>query len=385
MSNPSDWATKDYYKTLGVKKDASAAEIKKAYRKLARDNHPDSHPGDTAAEERFKEVSEAYGVLSSPEKRKEYDEQRSMFSQFGNGFPPGGFGGGGGGGGTTTTADFDLSDLLGGIFGGGGRGGRGGGRRSPQPRRGEDLESEATITFEQSVEGVTLPLRLSSEEACPTCHGTGAKPGTVPKVCPKCQGSGMQTGAAGGLFAMTEPCTQCGGRGLIVEHPCETCHGGGRAPSSRTIQVKIPAGVKDGQRIKLKGKGAKGDAGAPSGDLYLVVHVGSHPLFGRKGDDLTITVPVAFDEVALGARISVPTLDGPPVTIKIPAGTPSGRTFRARGKGSAKRGGGHGDLLVTVDVQVPAELTDEQRAAIEAFRAARGDSDPRSGLFQKVG
>uniref|UniRef100_UPI0025EEB75D DnaJ domain-containing protein n=1 Tax=uncultured Aeromicrobium sp. TaxID=337820 RepID=UPI0025EEB75D len=192
MSNPSDWATKDYYKTLGVSKDASAAEIKKAYRKLARDNHPDSKPGDKAAEERFKEISEAYGVLSSPEKRKQYDEQRSLLGQFKNGFPPGG---GFPGGGTSGGTEFDLGDLLGGIFGGGGRAGR---RRQPQPRRGEDLESEATITFQQSVDGVTLPLRLTSEEACPTCHGTGAKPGTVPRVCPKCQGSGMQTGTAGG-------------------------------------------------------------------------------------------------------------------------------------------------------------------------------------------
>lgn len=379
MSNPSDWATKDYYKTLGVSKDASAAEIKKAYRKLARDNHPDSKPGDKAAEERFKEISEAYGVLSSPEKRKQYDEQRSLFGQFKNGFPPGG---GFPGGGTSGGTEFDLGDLLGGIFGGGGRTGR---RRQPQPRRGEDLESEATITFQQSVDGVTLPLRLTSEEACPTCHGTGAKPGTVPRVCPKCQGSGMQTGTAGGLFAMTETCSQCAGRGLIVEHACETCRGSGRAPSSRTINVKVPAGVKDGQRIKIKGKGAKGDAGAPAGDLYLVVHVEPHPLFGRKGDDLTITVPVAFDEAALGAQISVPTLDGPPVRLKIPAGTPSGRTFRARGKGSVRKDGTRGDLLVTVEVQVPEQLTDEQRAAVEALRAARGSEDPRAALLQAAG
>ncbi|MFD1858847.1 molecular chaperone DnaJ [Aeromicrobium camelliae] len=379
MSNPSDWATKDYYKTLGVSKDASAADIKKAYRKLARDNHPDSKPGDKAAEERFKEISEAYGVLSSPEKRKQYDEQRSLFGQFKNGFPPGG---GFPGGGTSGGTEFDLGDLLGGIFGGGGRGGR---RRQPQARRGEDLESEATITFQQSVDGVTLPLRLTSEEACPTCHGTGAKPGTVPRVCPKCQGSGMQTGTAGGLFAMTEPCSQCSGRGLIVEHACATCHGSGRAPSSRTINVKVPAGVKDGQRIKIKGKGGKGDAGAPAGDLYLIVHVESHPLFGRKCDDLTITVPVAFDEAALGAQISVPTLDGPPVKLKIPAGTPTGRTFRARGKGSAKKDGQRGDLLVTIEVQVPDTLTDEQRAAVEALRAARGNEDPRAAVFQAAG
>jgi molecular chaperone DnaJ len=373
----SDWATKDFYKVLGVKKDASAAEIKKAYRKLARDNHPDSNPGNTAAEERFKEVSEAYAVLSSPDKRKEYDEQRTMFGQFRGGFPPGG----GGYGQPGQQGDFDISDLLGGIFGG--RGGRPR-PRQPQPRRGDDLETEATITFEQAVDGATLPLRTTSEEACPTCHGTGARPGTVPKVCPKCQGSGMQTGTAGGLFAMTEPCDQCRGRGLIVEHPCDTCRGSGRAPSSRTLQVKVPAGVKDGQRIRLKGKGGKGEAGGPAGDLFLLVHVEPHKLFGRKGDNLTITVPVTFDEAALGAQIQVPTLDGPPVRIKIPAGTPTGRTFRASGKGAARKGGGTGDLLVTVEVQIPSELSDDAKAAIETLRVLRGASSPRDGLFEAV-
>ena len=370
----SDWATKDFYKVLGVKKDASQDDIKKAYRKLARDNHPDSNPGNKAAEERFKEVSEAYAVLSSKDKRKEYDEQRTLFGQFrgGNtGFrPPGGPG----------QPDFDVSDLFGGLFGGRGRGRQ----RQPQPRKGDDLETEATITFEQAVEGATLPLRMTSDEACANCHGTGARPGTVPKVCSKCEGSGMQTGAAGGLFAMTEPCDQCRGRGLIVEHPCDVCRGSGRAPSSRTLNVKVPAGVKDGQRIRLKGKGGKGDAGGPAGDLFLVVHVEPHKLFGRKGDHLTITVPVAFDEAALGAQIQVPTLDGPPVRIKLPAGTPNGRTFRATGKGALKKTGGHGDLLVTVEVQVPTELPDEAKAAIETLRELRGASSPRDGLFEAV-
>ncbi len=368
----SDWASKDFYKVLGVKKDATQAEIKKAYRKLARDNHPDSNPGNKAAEERFKEVSEAYAVLSSADKRKEYDEQRTLFGQFKGG---GGFGGQPGGG--FSTADFDLSDLLGGMFGGG----RGRRSQRPQGRKGDDLETEATISFEQAVSGVTLPLRLSTDEPCPTCHGTGAKPGTVPKVCSKCQGSGMQTGAAGGVFAMTEPCSQCRGRGLVVEDPCGTCRGSGRAPASRTIQVKVPAGVKDGQRIKLRGKGDPGVNGGPDGDLFVIVHVEGHRLFGRKGDNLTITVPVAFDEAALGAEISVPTLDGPPVRIKVPAGTPTGRTMRARGKGGTKKDGSRGDLLVTIEVQVPAELTDEQKAAVEALRAVRGSATPRDGLF----
>lgn len=370
----SDWATKDFYKVLGVKKDATQDEIKKAYRKLARENHPDSNPGNSAAEERFKGVSEAYAVLSSVDKRKEYDEQRSTFGQFrgGNtGFGNTGFGNTGG------QPDFDVSDLLGGLFGGRGRA-----RQRPQPRKGDDLESEASITFEQAVDGVTVPLRMTSDEPCSTCHGTGARPGTTPKVCSKCQGSGMQTGAAGGVFAMTEPCDQCRGRGLVVEHPCDTCRGSGRAPSSRTLNVKIPAGVKDGQRIRLKGKGGKGDNNGPNGDLFLVVHVEPHKLFGRKGDHLTITVPVTFDEAALGAQIQVPTLDGPPVRIKIPAGTPTGRTFRASGKGAVTKAGGRGDLLVTVEVQVPGELSDAEREAIEALREARGATTPRDGLFE---
>lgn len=370
----SDWASKDFYKTLGVTKDASTADIKKAYRKLARDNHPDSHPNNKAAEERFKEVSEAYSVLSSPDKRKEYDEQRTLFGQF-----KGGFSGQGGGFPPSGGGDFDFGDLLGGMFGGGGR--SRGRARQQRGRRGDDLETAATIGFDQAVDGVTLPLRLTSDQPCVTCHGTGATPGTVPQVCTKCQGSGMQTGAAGGVFAMTEPCDECRGRGLKVEHPCTTCRGSGRSPSSRTIQVKIPAGVKDGQRIRLKGKGDPGTGGAPAGDLFVVVHVEGHRLFGRKGDHLTITVPVAFDEAALGAEIAVPTLDGTPVRIRVAPGTPSGRVLRARGKGGAKRDGSRGDLLITIDVQVPSELTDEQRAAIEALRAARGDNDPRDGLL----
>ena len=377
----SDWASKDFYKVLGVSKDASQDEIKKAYRKLARENHPDSNPGNKAAEERFKAVSEAYAVLSSADKRKEYDEQRSMFGQFRGGAGGGGFGGGFGQPGGQA-GDFDISDLLGGLFGGG-RGGRGRARQ-PQGRRGDDIETEATITFQQAVEGATLPLRMTSDEACPTCHGTGARPGTAPKVCTKCQGSGMQTGTSGGVFAMTEPCSECRGRGMVVEHPCDLCRGSGRAPASRTMQVRVPAGVKDGQRIRLKGKGGKGQGGGPDGDLYLLVHVDGHKLFGRKGEHLTITVPVAFDEAALGAQIEVPTLDGPPVRLKVPAGTPTGRTFRAKGKGAATKAGGRGDLLVTIEVQVPTELSDEQRAALEALREARGTATPRDGLIEEV-
>jgi molecular chaperone DnaJ len=387
--NP-DWASKDFYKVLGVTKNASQSDIKKAYRKLARDNHPDSNPGNKAAEERFKEISEAYSVLSSEKKRKEYDEARTMFGQFGarmggaggGGFAPGGgfggFGAGGGGG----AADFDISDLLGGIFGGRGRG-----RRQPQGRRGDDLETEASITFEQSIEGVTLPLRMTSDESCHECHGTGARPGTVPKVCEECHGSGMVTGTSGGVFAMTEACSTCRGRGMIVEHPCSTCHGSGRAAASRTMQVRIPAGVKDGQRIRLKGKGGRGEGGAPDGDLYVVVHVAKHPVFGRKGGNLTVSVPVTFDEAVLGADIEVPTLNGAPVKIRVPAGTASGRTLRARGKGAPITSGGastRGDLLVTIEVEIPNGVDGDALKAVEAFRESRGGRDPRQALFEKV-
>ena len=379
--NP-DWANKDFYKVLGVAKNASQADIKKAYRKLARDNHPDSNPGNKAAEDRFKGISEAYAVLSNDKKRKEYDEARTMFGQFGSRMGGAGFGGGGPGGpgGFQGGVDFDIGDLLGGIFGGRGRG-RG---RQPQGRRGDDLETEASITFEQAIEGATLPLRMTSDEPCDECHGSGARPGTVPKVCDECHGSGMVTGTSGGVFAMTEPCPKCRGRGMVVEHPCPKCHGSGRAPASRTMQVRIPAGVKDGQRIRLKGKGGRGEGGATDGDLYVVVHVAKHPLFGRKGSDLTIKVPVTFDEAVLGADIEVPTLDGAPVKIRVPAGTASGRTLRARGKGAPKAGGQRGDLLVTIDVEVPRDLDEKTRKAVEALRASRNGEDPRRKLFERV-
>jgi molecular chaperone DnaJ len=372
----SDWVTKDFYQVLGVGKDASAAEIKKAYRKLARDNHPDSHPGDAAAEDRFKSVSEAYSVLSDPERRKEYDEQRSLF---GSGFGSGGQGGfrfpGGGG----TGDGFDISDLLGGIFGGGTR-------TRTRARRGADVETEARVSFEQAVDGVTVPLRTTSDEACGACSGTGARAGTMPRVCENCDGSGMQTATTGGVFAMTEPCTVCRGRGLVVDDPCPTCHGSGRATSARTMQVRIPAGVRDGQRIRLRGKGASGEGGGPNGDLYVVVHVDRHPIFGRSGDNLTLTVPVTIDESALGAQVKVPTLGGAPVTLRLPPGTPNGRVFRVRGRGVPRKDGIRADLLVTVEVAVPGELTAEARAALEAYRAARGDDDdPRAGLFEAGG
>ncbi len=383
-----DWVDKDFYQVLGVDKDADQAAIKKAYRKLAREHHPDARASsgshDQQTEERFKEVAEAYDVLGDAEKRKEYDEMRAAFA---GGFPGGFSGGSGFPGGYRTTystggdGGFDISDLLGGLFGGGaGRGGRSQTRRAA---RGADLDAEVTISFTEAVEGTTISLRLSSEAACETCHGTGGKPGTTPHVCPTCDGSGMVVGSVGGAFSMNETCPTCHGRQLIYSEPCPTCRGSGRGRTSRTITARIPAGVKDGQRIRLKGKGAPGDNGGPAGDLMVTVHVGSHSVFGRRGDHLTLAVPVDFDEAVLGAEIKVPTLDGGPVTLRIPAGTPNGRVFRVRGRGAKRKDGSKGDLLVTVEVVVPAGLSEEARAAVEAYREATAGSDPRAGLLSE--
>jgi molecular chaperone DnaJ len=381
-----DWLEKDFYKVLGVSKTADADEIKKAYRKLARKYHPDSNSGDATAEARFKEISEAYDVVGDAKKRKEYDEARRLFGS-GAFRMPGGSGSGGGGfdfnvgdlfnrGGT---GGGGLGDILGGMFGGGGRTTTT--TSTARPRRGADIETEATIEFAEAVNGVTVALRMTSDEPCKTCRGTGAKYGTVPKVCLKCEGTGMQTSVQGGVFAMTEPCTECKGRGLVVDQPCETCHGSGRGQSSKTMQVRIPAGVQDGQRIRLKGKGAAGERGGPAGDLYVTVHVKPHRIFGRQGEHLTLNVPVSFTEAALGAEIKVPTLDGLPVTVRIPPGTANGSKLRVRGKGSVRRDGSKGDLLLTLEVQVPHELTDDQRAKLQEFSSASDQPDLRAGLF----
>ena len=383
-----DFLEKDYYKVLGVQKTATADEIKKSYRKLARKYHPDANKGDPKAEERFKEISEAYNTLSDPKRRKEYDDARSLFGS--GGYRPPGQGGAGGfpfdlgdifsGGGTGTTSGSGgrLGDLLGGMFGGGGRGGT-----QTRPRRGADVETEATLAFHDAIDGTTVSLRLTGEGACPTCHGTGAKSGTVPRVCPTCQGTG-QTSQNLGSFAFSEPCKECRGRGLVVDDPCPECAGSGRAMSSRAIQARIPAGVADGQRIKLKGKGAPGERGGPAGDLYVKIHVTPHPVFGRNGHNLTVTVPVTFPEAALGAEVKVPALRGAPVSVRIPAGTPNGRTFRVRGKGVRRPDGTNGDLLVTVSVQVPQKLTGPAREALHSFRDATAGEDPREELLQRA-
>ncbi len=383
MVNNADWANKDFYKVLGVAKDADQAAIKKAYRKLAREFHPDGHPGDKSAEDRFKQVAEAYDVVGDADKRKQYDEMRSMFAGagaggFGRGFP-GGFGGqtsGGAGG-------FDISDLFGDLFNrGGGGGGFGGRSQAPRAARGADLETETTLDFADALNGSTISLRLSSDAPCPTCSGTGGKPGTRPHVCGTCEGAGVVVSSVGGGFSMNETCPECHGRQLVYSEACPTCHGSGRGMSSRTISARIPAGVKDGQRIRLKGKGAAGENGGPPGDLLVTVHVRPHRIFGRKGDNLTLEVPVTFDEAALGAEIKVPTLGGPPVTLRIPPGTPNGRVMRVRGRGATRKDGTKGDLLVTVDVQVPTNLDEATSEAITAYRVARKGEDPRAGLFQ---
>jgi len=376
-----EWVEKDFYKELGVSSDASAREIKTAYRKLASDLHPDKNP---AGAERFKAVSEAYSVLSDDAKRKEYDETRRLFAGggFGRRFNSGtgDFGGGG--------AEFNLNDLfdaagrsggnnIGDLFGG--LFGRGAQPRPSRPRRGNDLETETELDFLEATKGVAMPLRLTSPAPCTNCHGSGARPGTSPKVCPTCNGSGV-INRDQGAFGFSEPCTECRGSGSIIEHPCDECKGTGVTTRSRTINVRIPPGVEDGQRIRLAGQGEAGLRGAPSGDLYVTVHVRPDKVFARDGDDLTVTVPVSFSELALGTTLSVPTLDGK-VGVRVPKGTTDGRILRVRGRGVPKRSGGQGDLLVTVKVAVPPDLEGAAKEALEAYAAAERSSgfDPRAG------
>lgn len=374
-----DWASKDYYKVLGVSKDAKPEEIKKAFRKIARENHPDSHPGDKAAEARFKEASEAHDVLGNPKKRKEYDQQRSLFGGGGFKFPRGGAGAGGGQNihvedlFRNATSGEGFGDLFGNLFG------ATGGRRTAtrSARRGADVEGEATVEFRDSIAGVTVPMQMVSEDACQACRGTGAKAGTVPRVCPTCEGSGMHATTSGGVFQMSEPCPDCNGRGMIVDDPCPVCNGSGRAKSSRTMQVRIPAGVEDGQRIRIKAKGSPGENGGPAGDLYVVVHVRPDKVFGRDGHNLTVTVPVTFAEAALGAKVTVPVLGGGTVTLRIPRGTPNGRTFRVRGKGVPRTNGARGDLLARIEVAIPTSLDADAAAALQEFTAKARQPDPR--------
>jgi molecular chaperone DnaJ len=383
-----EWFEKDYYKVLGVTQSATEAEIRRAYRKLAKQYHPDANPGN---DERFKEISAAYDVLSDPEKRTAYDEVRRLGPMGAGmgGFGPGGPGagrpgpGGPGGGFSFNTDNLgDLGDILGGLFGRGRGGGSpfggapGGGRAGNGARRGDDIEAELHLSFLDAVNGVTTALNLTSEGPCSTCHGTGAAPGTSPVVCPRCSGRGVLDDNQG-MFSFSRACPECGGRGMKVETPCPTCRGTGTEVRPRQVKVRIPAGVDEGQRIRIKGKGGSGGINGTPGDLYVIVHVSPHALFGRKGRDLTITVPISYTEAVLGADVSVPTLEGP-VVVRIPPGTRSGRTFRVKGKGvpAAK---GVGDLLVTVEVAVPTHLSTAEREAVEALAEASKQS-PRSHL-----
>lgn len=371
-----EYVEKDFYATLGVPKSASREEIRKAYRKLAGTLHPDKNPGDAKAEARFKQVSEAYHVLSDDTRRKEYDEARTLFGQ--GGFRPPGAGRGQRGpaggfdlgdlfGGASAGAGGGLGDLLGGMFGGGG------GRRGPT--RGEDVSGQVTVDLASTLHAQEVNVRLPGGAVCDVCRGSGAAPGTAPRTCPTCQGSGFTAANQGG-FAFTAPCATCLGRGQLIDTPCPAC--GGVGTRERVQKVRIPAGVRDGQRLRVRGRGGAGARGGPSGDLSVVVHVAPHPLFGRDGDALTVKVPVTFPEAALGATVSVPTLDGP-VSVKVPAGTSSGRRLRVKDRGFPRAGGGRGPLLVTVEVAVPQKVSAKAKQALEAYAAEQRD-DPRAHL-----
>ena len=361
----------DLYKVLGVSKNASEEELKKAYRKLARKYHPDRNPGDSEAEERFKEVQGAYDTLSDPEKRKEYDSGGAFAGFGGRGAGP--FGGGTGGG----FGGIDLGDILGGMFG------RGGGGR-PQRQRGRDLETEIALSFDQAVNGAQVSVTVPKEERCPTCHGSGARPGTAPVTCPRCEGTGIDAQSQG-FFSISQPCPQCGGSGQIIEDPCPTCSGSGLTRQTKRYRVNIPAGVRDGTRIRLAGKGEAGPQGGPPGDLFVTTRVASSPVFKRlDGGNLEVTVPITIAEALRGATIEVPTLSGTK-RIKVPAGTRHGAIQRLRGEGPPKPGGkGDADIRYRLEIEVPESLTAEQEKAADALAEAMNGSDPRAELLRKA-
>ena len=379
-----EWFDKDYYAELGVSKDASEKDITRAYRKLAKQFHPDANEGDKKSEERFKEISAAHDVLGDAEKRKEYDQVRDMVASGAGPGGPGGFGGGGfdpgGFGGNVRVEDLgDLGGLFGNLFGGGRTGGRRGRSAGPVgPQRGNDIETELHLDFLDAVHGVTTSVNITSEAPCHVCNGTGAKPGTFPERCGTCNGAGS-VAVDQGPFSFSEVCPTCGGRGSVITDRCKHCKGRGIEVRPRAVKVRIPAGVDDGQRIRVKGRGTPGLNGGPPGDLYVVVHVAPHPVFARSGKwDLTVKVPVTFPEAALGAQVKVPTLDAP-VTVKVAPGTQTGKTVRVRGRGIPRPSGDPGALLVTFDVVVPHELGDDTRAAIEQL-ATTLPGNPREHL-----
>ncbi|MBC7229701.1 MAG: molecular chaperone DnaJ [Actinobacteria bacterium] len=371
---------KDYYQVLGVDKKASQKEIKDAYRKLARKYHPDANPGDKSSEEKFKEISEAYEVLSDPEKRKQYDAGGMfMGGGPGPGFGPFDFSSFGGRPGSRTyTYQGDLGDLgdLFNLFGGMGTGA--GTRRRREAARGRDISADVTISFEEALSGVTVPLTVTAKSACPECRGSGARPGTLPKTCPNCGGRGSVSQNQG-LFAFSRPCPTCGGRGTVIENPCGKCGGTGVREMPRNIKVKIPAGINDGGKVRFPGKGEAGPLGAPPGDLYVNVHVRPHRYFRRKDADILLDLPLTFAEAALGTTVEVPTVHGK-VKLKIPAGTADGRRFRLRGKGAPKpRGKGHGDMIVTARVVVPKKVTAKERELLKKLQELEKEN-PRAFL-----
>ncbi len=364
----------DYYKTLGVDKKATAEDIKKAYRKLARQYHPDRNPDDKQAEARFKEISQAHDVLGDPEKRKQYDSGSGPFAT-GAG-PAGGFGGFG-------NFDFDASsmgDILSNLFGGSASGRRV--RTKPRAERGADLEAQVSITFDQAVTGAQVPLQVPMHDTCNTCRGTGAKPGTTPSVCPRCEGRGIETQGQG-MFSISQPCSRCGGAGTVIEDPCPTCKGSGAVRTVKKLRVNIPAGVRDGSRIRLAGKGEPGRQGGPPGDLYLITHVEPSSLFKRKGDNLEVEVPLTIPEALRGAEVQVPTLNGTK-TLRVRPGTAHGTVQRLRGEGPPKLGAGKsgkGDIHYRFVIDVPHDLSEEQQKAVEELSKTL-DGDPRAGLFE---
>ncbi|HLI61110.1 MAG TPA: molecular chaperone DnaJ [Solirubrobacteraceae bacterium] len=369
----------DYYKTLGVGKNASEDEIKKAYRKLARKYHPDANQGDKKAEERFKEISQAYDVLSDPDKRKQYDRAGTPFGQFANaaggaGFDPSAFSGG-------------FGDILSNLFRNGPSrpGGDAGSVRGarPRPARGRDLETEVSLTFDQAVNGAQVSLTVPTSQPCPTCNGSGAKPGTSPRVCPVCNGTGMEAQSQG-IFSMSQPCSNCRGQGTVIDDPCPTCHGSGAQRSVRRLRANIPPGVRDGSRIRLAGKGEPGVRGAEPGDLYVITRVAESSVFKRSGDNLEVEVPLTIPEALLGGIIEVPTLRGTK-RLKVARGTKSGSVQRLRGEGPAKLSGkGRGDIHYRFVIDVPATLTPEQTAAAERLAQTMRDVNPRARLFAEA-
>ena len=363
-------ATIDPYKALGVDKKASDDEIKKAYRKLARKYHPDTNPDDSAAEERFKEIQQAYSILSDPDKRKEYDSGGGIF---GSGFDPGAFRDGFRG--TGGPAPGGFGDILSDLFG------RGGGPGQVGPQRGRDLEAEVHISFDQAMEGAQVPVSVPMTAPCPTCHGTGAKPGTTPSVCPHCHGRGVESQSQG-LFSLSQPCRECGGTGTKIEDPCPTCDGAGHTRQVKRYKVNIPAGVRNGSRVRLKGKGEPGMRGGEPGDLYVVTRVDESAVFKRKGANLEVEVPITIPEAIRGATVEVPTL-ADTKRIRVPAGTQHGTVQRLRGEGPPRLGGkGRGDIHYRLKVDVPESLSDEQREAVDELASVM-DDDPRASLLAK--